>query len=135
MATPSVASCSSGPVPFTPTSTPNLSTAVLPFNCPGFPTEIANAFFDITNYTVRLTRSFTDDGSGGVILTGSVVASGGETVYSFTITARPNYPIVPPATFPECFAIIGSSSSAPPRIFPPPAPPGIALTPSTCTAG
>ncbi|CAK7994789.1 Hypothetical protein POVR1_LOCUS313 [uncultured virus] len=130
MATPPVASCSSGPVPFQPTSTPNLSTAVLPFNCPGFPTEIANAFFDITNYTVRLTRSLSNDGTGTVILTGSVVASGGETVYSFTVNARPRITLV----FPECFEAT-ASSSAPPRIFPPPAPPGIALTPSTCTDG
>ena len=131
MSTP--ATCSSGPVTFAATSNPNISTAVLPFNCPGLPSNIATTYFN-GSYTVRfvktVTRVIVDNQTITTItINGSIVATGGQTVYSFTLTVNPSY-LGTEEPYPQ-FTVSSATSSAPPTVFPPPAPPGITVVPGT----
>ncbi|CAK7995053.1 Hypothetical protein POVR1_LOCUS571 [uncultured virus] len=122
-------SCSSGPVQFAPTSDPNISTAVLPFDCPNFPRDIANTYFN-NSYTVRFVKTVSRDPEGditNVTIVGSIVATGGQAVYSFTLVVTLGTSLGP---YPQ-FTTSSATSSAPPTTFPPPAPPGIVVVPGS----
>ena len=116
-------SCSSGPVSFVATSNPAVTTAVLPFVCPDFPSQIARTFFN-GNYTVAFTKTVNQD---TITIVGSIPAVAGQGNYSFSLVISVGSLVGP---YPQCLTASATSMSP---VFSP-GPPGIALVPNGCAA-